>query len=624
MSRRRRKLAQARTVITTDAIGPEPEAAVELRADDWFSMQAGIGGPRDKGASVEFVSRRRLTRKQLTTLYTQNALVARLCDKIGDDAFRKGWGLKNVRRKDGSDYPDLEGLTQRILPLKIDETCRKASSWDRLYGGALVLFPVPDMQPPDQPLSIATATDVYPLRVVAADDARPLAMDTSLISRTYLEVLGYQVTGVASTPVDVHHSRCMPMETIKLPPEDPFATAVSSNGWGPSVVERAYDEIRRDGSAASFAVAAMFVSSILFTKLDGARAVFQTKGGPEKLRRWLAAFNSNLSALGIAAIDKGDELSNLTQTTTGTPDLLDKMRDRVAACTDMPREILFNESPAGLNAGELSGPQELWFGTVENHREKRLEPVIRRALEIAFAVWKLDVASFEIDWPPLWSESKKEQSETYARDATADAIYITENVVTAAEVRQHRFVANKSGPLEVSVEAADPLDLEPDEAEVAGQIAAQAPASTSTVAGSVTPPIDGKALIELVEKVQAGTVPRDSAIGMLAVLFPTLRGREEQVLGSAGIPVAAAPVADETTTESTDPIPDDVMSPQDAGARFGLKGRTITRQIELGRLRYWGLGAHKRVSLAEVAALARSHELPPEDPSTEPDGAPEA
>jgi phage-related protein (TIGR01555 family) len=617
---RRRKQARPQPAV----IVPKVDAS-EDRTDDWFSMQAGIGGPRDKGASVEFASRCRLTRKQLTTLYTQNAIVARLCDLIGDEALREGWGLKNVRCKDGSDYADLEGLTQRIEPLKIDDACRKASSWDRLYGAALVLFPVPDHLSPDQPLQTERANDIYPLRVVSADDARPLAMDTVMMSRTYLEILGYRVTGVASTPVDVHHTRCWPVESIELPPEDPTATTtMSRNGWSPGQVERSYDEIRRDGSAASFAVAAMFVSSIIFTKLKGGREKFKTKGGPEEIQKWLAQFNANLSALGIAAIDADDELSSLTQTTTGTPDLLDKMRDRVAATTDMPREILFNESPPGLNAGSLTGAQSLWFAKVETHRRKRIEPIIRRALEIAFAVWRLDIASFEIDWPPLWSKSDTETAQINAANATADTAYITANVFTPEEVRRHRGIANNLGPIEVEDETASPLDLDPNEAEVAGQVAAQAPPTEAgTVADTAMNGAQVQSLMTIVQNVAAGLLPRDAAAGIIGAAFPTLRGREETVLGSAGQQVAA-PAADdpEAAPASTDPIPNDVVSPADAAAKFGVATRTITRQIELGRLRYWGLGAHKRVSLAEVATLARSHEPPAEAP-TESDGAPE-
>src|SRR5690606_17986104 len=94
----------------------------------------------------------------------------------------------------------------------------------------------------------------------------------------------------------------------------------------------------------------------------------------------------------------------------------------------------------------------------------------------------------------------------------------------------------------------------------------------------------------------------------IAAAFPSVAHKAEQVLGSAGsqLPAAVPQSMDEQPSQA--PPPADLVSPRDAGAALGVPTRSITMAIATGDLAYWGIGKHKRVSLAEVAALAKRHE----------------
>jgi excisionase family DNA binding protein len=304
-----------------------------------------------------------------------------------------------------------------------------------------------------------------------------------------------------------------------------------------------------------------------------------------------------------------------------------KTADRLAAATEYPREILFNESPAGLNAGELSGPQELYFATVGAWRKKEIDPGLRRGVEIAIRLRGLQIDSFEIEWDPLWSRSDEGDSEIHARNATADHTYIDDGVLTADEVRVERFVRGNVGMLEIKGEASDPADpLELDPADVAaGEAAAGAPAAAtpSTPADTAMNGAQIASLLEIMKAVNMRELTYDQGLGALSVAFPSLRGRESAVLGPP--PDPNAPAAPAGPTPSADELPGDRVTVQAAAQRFGLKTRSITRLIDKGLIKFWGFGSHRVVSLAEVEAAAKAHEtvVEPEDPNDPNDQEPE-
>lgn len=521
------------------------------RYDGWSNPAAGLGGIRDKSVGLGFTRRPRLPRDTIEPLYEQNPIAARLVDKIADDAMRKGWELADVEVEDGSPSFDPDAVKKRLDDLKLKAAVVKLIQWGRLYGGAAMTLPTLEKQPDklEQPLRLCNVGNLTKPQVLAAHNVRPGDTDSDFISPTFAESLNYHIEGIGSKSVKVHRSRLITFEPVTLPFDTQLRNAGHESRWGPSVLERVFDDLGRDGASRSHAVAMMYIASILYLKIKGYRADYKGKEGKEKLREMMQGVARDLKSLGVLGLDGEDEVGAVSLSLSGAYDLIDRMRDALAAATPMPKEILFNESPAGLNAGELSGPQELWFGVVAAFQEEALTPIINRFLEVLFAAMGLKVKSWRIEWNELWVKSDKAASDLSKSNSESDEKYVNMGAATAEEVRKHRFVDGKIGPLEVPAPPeVEPLDL-------SGEVAAY-----------------------------------------------------KQALSFA--PAAAAVPA----PPSAEPPPQDLMSPQEAAAQYGVHTRTITRQIQVGALKYWGLGGHKRVSVAAVAALARQHEQQPEAP----------
>lgn len=525
---------------------PLPPALPSERGDDWASSTSSLGGVRDKHRGITFTRRRRLNRVQLEALYEQQPIVAFVVDQIVDDAFRPGWTFKSITTRDGSSI-DPEVVQSDLDALDVDGALMQAAKWSRLYGGALVVEPWLDSGAPEEPLCITADSSPLRLQVIPAERALPLYQDVGLFSPTFGKVLHYQINGLADAPVTVDHTRCIPFEPIKLPFEAQQRGERGANGWGPSIIERFFDALGRDGAAASHAVSMLYVASILFAKLKGYRAEHATKEGKARVRAILASMREALDSFGVLGMDKDDELGNLQLTISNAGEIMDRTEARLAAaCREYPKEILFKEITAGLNAGELSGPQEIYFGGVESWWNREIKPALDQILAHYFR-WKgLDVASWELELLPLWTRSDTADADIHAKNAAADATYIDKGCITADEVREHRFVRGNAGQivLEQSESSAEPLDLDP-----------------------------------------ADVAAHEEAAGELA--------------------------HDPLNGPSDDPIPLDAVSPQEAAAKFRVHTRTITRMMETNAIRYWGLGAHKRVSLADIAKAARAHEATP-------------
>lgn len=572
--------------------------------DGWANTMTSMGSIRDKSTALTFLRRERLSREVLETMYEQNPIAARVVDRLVDDAFRNGWTIT----KCNVDI-DHAAIMSRLDELQVNTQMARAARWSRLYGGALLCVPTVDATRRDQVLINPTA--IYPLTVVAAHDAIPQEYDDGFGSPTYQKVLSYDIQGLTSTTARVHHSRVIAFEPIELPPA---VLLRSITRWGPSVIDRLFDDLGREGSARAHAVSMMYIASLLFLQLQGFREDHNSKQGRVKLAKFMGDVRRTLDSLGVMGLDVNDKIGTVTLQTSGVHELIDRMRDALAAAADMPKEILFNESPAGLNAGELSGPQEIWFATVRKFQTQVLTPALDRVLEICFQVWGIPATEWQIEWAPLWTPSQTAIADNAAKWATTDKAYFDMGL-DGEEIVKQRFVEGRTGPLELAAnEPAVPLDIA---GEAAAEVAAQAPATTP--ADTAMNGAQIASMLEILKSVNIGELTYDQGIGALGVAFASLRGREAAVLGprpavapvNPTLPAPAAAVVDEPNTDpppSPDAPPPDPASPRDAAAKWGVPTLTLTRLIRSGVLPYWGIGSRVIVSLSEVGRLAKSHE----------------
>lgn len=611
---------------------PEVEAELADRTDAWINVLAGMRGTREKSQGIQFALRQWLTPEVLASMYGQEAMAAVVVDQIVDDAMREG--LPTIK---GADDPiDLKAVATILDDLCVATTLTTADKWSRLFGGALLVAPTTDYDPitgevrkPHEPMGIVTS--LHKPYVVPAQKATPLEWDDVWGSPTYHKVLSYQIDGDTGQSTILHHSRCHVFEPIKLPPE--ALRAGSSRGWGPSVIERVIASMSGMGASLQHLVSQMYIASLLTLHLKGYREDHRSDKGRDKLRKYLTDLFAMLDSRGMTAMDSEDRLASTQQAMTAAPLAVEKTREAFAAAARIPKEILFRESPAGLNAGELSGPQAIWFGDCASHRKDVLNPALDWLLAIVFQVHKIAAREWQYEWADLWTPSETSKATNAKTWADVDVAYNGLGL-DGDEIIRQRFVDGRVGALELEGPSPpNPMEITPED------LAAAEAATTPAPAAEATTPADlalngaqGDMLLNVIEKMNTGAITYEQATGSLGIMFPQMRGREATVLGpkpavapvspaAAAPPAPAADTPDPMNGPSDDPIPDDVVSPREAADKYRVSTRTITRMMEkLGAdgkpiIRHWGLGSHVRVSLADIARAARAHEVPTEDPA---------
>jgi phage-related protein (TIGR01555 family) len=159
----------------------------------------------------------------------------------------------------------------------------------------------------------------------------------------------------------------------------------------------------------------------------------------------------------VMPVDAKDEDYQIQDRTfTGLPEVWDRGELRLCACSRYPATLLFGRSPAGMNATGDSDIR-LYYDTVSWFREHYLGPELDRLVKILAARLGLaDPESWFVSWPSLWQRNPTEEAAHRKAVAEADAIMISNGVVTEDEVALTRFGRPgefRDGPVEINVES---------------------------------------------------------------------------------------------------------------------------------------------------------------------------
>jgi len=130
------------------------------RADDYANTLTAMGTRGDKSSGSTFLRRADLDETTLNAMYEQDAISARIIDRLPDDATREGFTLT------GDDALDMSSLQSESEDLNMLGHVADAWRWSRLYGGALLLMIVNDGLAMEEPLDIKAATKLSALQII--------------------------------------------------------------------------------------------------------------------------------------------------------------------------------------------------------------------------------------------------------------------------------------------------------------------------------------------------------------------------------------------------------------------------------------------------------------------------
>jgi hypothetical protein len=581
------------------------------RIDSWAGTLSSLGSNKDRALGARFKRRGKLSPEQAEALYEENALAARIVDRMAHDATREGWCLK------ASDVPiDPAVLQSKCDDIGLRKAINTAIKWERKYGGALIVMGVDDGQPSRMPMRMDRVKDMWPLFVVPSRDAIPREWDAAFGSPTSQKVLRYDVRGLTRRgSIIVHHSRVIRFDHVELPQ----TVLEQGDGWGPSALDRVFAELSGYGQSRQLALSMMFIASIMYVKLQGWRGMAATDDGRTKLREALRDARQAMDSLGLFGMDSEDEIGATTLTMTGVHETMEKFESALVAATDYPREILIGQTPGGLNTGESAGPLRMYYDMVAAYQEDKITPAIDRILEVAFHAWGYKGATWTVDHEPLWQESDDEKAAREKMQAETHHIQWQMGVKSEVEIR---------GELGFRDEPEEPLSLTPAPGEVAPEAAPAAEVASPEDLALNGAQITG--MLEIMRMMNAGEITYQQAIGTIGTAFPSMRGRETNVLGpppatpppgAPGVPTTGLEVeGEEPLVESphAPPAGETLMSGKDIGAQLGISAGSVRSMHKRGEIGGWRIGGRWRYAISEVLGVAHQPK-PGDEPEPEPE-----
>ena len=410
----------------------EKNDSAPMRADDYANAVTGLGGPPDKGQYTFFQRQPELTPEELFDWYEQDALAARVIDRLPDDATREGFVLKG---KDESF--DWNGLQSELEDLDVLNVVADAWRWGRLMGGGLIVLAVNDGRKFDEPIDMKGLRKVSGLQVVESTFAQPEEYTAGLGSRSFRMPKYYTVTvehgsGKARR---IHRDRVIRIDGVKVPPSQ----MIRRGGWGPSVLQRIATQLRQLGEVMGYSRSIAHNISVPVMQLEGLKTMLK---GDTKTQRQVQQIFENIRMtmdnLHVLALDANDKVGEAKRDVSGLEKLIEKFVDAIVRATDMPRTILLGEQPSGLGASADSEIRS-WYDHVHAQQRLVLTPVINRILELSLQVksrHETVPSEWTVEYNPLWQPNDTEKAQARLTNAQADQIYYTIGGMSVPEIRQ--------------------------------------------------------------------------------------------------------------------------------------------------------------------------------------------
>lgn len=438
--------------------------------DGLVNVVSGLGVQGRDKRMANTASHRPLTETECDDIYAAFPIARKIVDKLPEESLRRGIEFTGME-------PDLTTqMNDYISKLQIIENTKLGLQWGRKYGGAAGLLGVNDGLTLDKPLDLSRIYSLDSIIILNRWELYAQSTDRitnikdpdygwpryyTLISRRGMNAVTYGSNGklpadVINSGVKIHYSRLVRFDGVDIGPRKR-----STNGfWNDSFLTGLEDSIKDYNSSNSSAAALVHDFNIaVMTLADLKKNLGAKKEDDIKAAIELLAYCKSI--LGIMLIGEGDAFEVKTRSVTGLSDIIDKVKDFLAAQTEYPHTALFNETP-GASLGEGgSSQQSNFYDVIQGYQETTIPKALDRFLTVAFAAKDgptngVEPEGWSYEFPALEQTNETEQATAMKTRAEADDIYVGMGADPKAILRQ-RFSGQKY-QVNIHLEDADILD----------------------------------------------------------------------------------------------------------------------------------------------------------------------
>lgn len=440
------------------------EAETFGRFDGWSNFFTGMGlASRDKKESMAHTESREIQRPELDGMYRNDAIAARAVDIVPQDAVREGFDITIESADEDGKETDPKEVAGVIRSLESDLTrlgakkkFRTAMKWARLYGGSLIIMGLDDATLDDLD-NMAEPADKDSLQAVrwliVAHRHQVTVGETDMDPRSpnfgnplfyVINQIGTHGDGPALSNVVVHWTRALRFDGVELPPDISrgLSNSASNDGWGDSVLQRAYTCLRDFQSAYSATASLLQDFNQGVYKVKNLRSVLAGKGESVLMKRF-QIMDMVRSVINAVIVDTEDEsFDRIPTNVTGLDGILDRFGSRLSAAFWMPITILLGVSPGGFGTGEHE--TQNWDDVIKAFQEDEVTPNMVRLIACLMLSAEGPTKGEEpenwgIKHRPLRRLNPKEEAERFKIIADALGVLVANTIVSPEEAANSAF-----------------------------------------------------------------------------------------------------------------------------------------------------------------------------------------
>ena len=423
--------------------------ADSVRGDSIANATSKLGTSLDKVTDGRpDLVRRMLSTSEIDALCRANGYARRIVGGVPSLATRKGWRVSVA----GETEDPLDSEWRR---LKAWSQIAEVWRWARQHGGA-VLLPILDEDIPTEfrgerasrwlaePLDLSRVKRVLALQVYTRDELSVAEWDSDPRSSRYRGALRWSITptspgATARDLSSVHASRLIYWDGAPVPPA---VRAGSNAGFGDSILEACFDQIRNKTAAEQGMAHLMQQARINVLKIAGLKGK-QASDAVSTFETRMRSIARSMSITGVVLISEDDEFQTQSQIVSGLGEVDERAGAALAAVAGYPQTVLFGDSPGGLNADGESARQNLAqmvSAAQEEEARERVEWLCRMLFAQREGPTKGQIPDdWELIFAPLDEPTRTERAAIEKTHAETDAIRIASGVVSPEHVARSRF-----------------------------------------------------------------------------------------------------------------------------------------------------------------------------------------
>lgn len=404
-----------------------------INNDAYVDMFSGIGTGRDPLARTAIITDPLMTQGELEALFLSDGLGRRIVEMPAEEMCRVWFRIEGDEGEEVSDI--LETIGAQV-------SFTEASTWARLYGGAVAVILLKDGMTLDQPVNEGRIEQVMGLRIFDRwrvqfnVNAEGLSQDPMKRLMGLPEFVMVQ-PAQGGEQMKVHETRIVFIPGKRLPDQ----LRQHNQGWDASVLQGGAKALARYHTGLDNCTALMrdFVQGVLSVK---GLTNMLASGRAEVVRDRLKLLDLSRALLNTMIIDAdGEEFTKSSSSVSGIPDLIDRFIESVSSVYGIPVSKLVGRAASGLNS---SGQNELrnYYDMLSAEQKRTMSPLAERLVTLIYLSKNgpnKQPEKWSIKWNSFFEPTDSEVALLRKTVAETDKIYLDTGVLVAEEVAESRF-----------------------------------------------------------------------------------------------------------------------------------------------------------------------------------------